>query len=109
MSFHGTALRAEGADDAEIGAAREFDPRRTGLSPKECRLFDLIMKANGDPHSITDDDIAELRALGTTDSELVEALETLNTGNNTNVFCDALGIGADPFLTYAMEGTEKSG
>ena len=61
------------------------------------------MKVNGDPHSIAESDIAELREFGTTDAEIVEAIETLNTGSNTNVFCDALGIGADSFLTYAME------
>lgn len=104
MSFHGTALRDEGADDDQIAAARRFDPDRAGFSEKERALFDFVMKVNGDPHSITDDDIATLRRLGTTDAELVEAIETLNTGNNTNVFCDALGIGADPFLTYDMEG-----
>lgn len=44
-----------------------------------------------------------MRELGTTDGEIVEAIETLNTGNNTNVFCDALAIGPDPFLSYAMD------
>jgi alkylhydroperoxidase family enzyme len=104
VSFHGTALRDEGVADEQIAAARAFDPDRAGFSPKERALFDFVMKVNGDPHSITDEDVEALRALGVTDAELVEAIETLNTGNNTNVFCDALAIGADPFLTYDMEG-----
>jgi alkylhydroperoxidase family enzyme len=83
---------------------RPFDPDRIGLSSKERQIFHFVMKVNGDPHSITEEDIVALRAIGTTDSEIVEAIETLNTGNNTNVFCDALKIGADPFLIYPVEG-----
>jgi hypothetical protein len=61
------------------------------------------MKANGDPHSIMAEDIAKCRALGTTDAEFVEILETVNTGNSFNTFAGALNIGADKFLTYAMD------
>ena len=68
--------------------------------------MDFVLKVNGDPHSISAEDIEALRELGTTDGELVEAIETLNTGNNTNVFCDALDIGPDPFLTYGMDEPE---
>lgn len=69
--------------------------------------MDFTLKANGDPHSITAADVEALREFGTTDAEIVEALETLNTGNNFNVFCDALDIGPDEFLTYGMaEGGE---
>ena len=65
--------------------------------------MEFVLKANGDPHSIAAADVEALREYGTTDSEIVEALETLNTGNNFNVFCDSLDIGPDPFLTYAMD------
>ncbi len=102
MSFHGTALRAEGAADDEIAAAREFDPDRMGFSDKERELFDFAMKANGDPHSIVEEDIERLRALGVTDAELVETIETVNTGNNFNLLSDALKLAAEDFLTYEV-------
>lgn len=103
MSFHGTALRAEGAADDEIAAAREFDPDRMGFSEKERELFDFAMTANGDPHSIADEDVERLRELGVTDSELVETLETVNTGNNFNLISDALKLTAEDFLTYEAD------
>ena len=71
--------------------------------------MEFTLKANGDPHSIAEADIATLREFGTTDGEIVEALETLNTGNNFNVFCDALDIGPDEFLTYGMAEGDEGG
>ena len=44
-----------------------------------------------------------IRDSGTTDAEFVEILETVNTGNAFNTFAGALNIGADDFLTYAMD------
>ncbi len=73
------------------------------LSPKERRLFDLALKAREDPHNIQDAEMDALRALGATDQQLVEALEVMNFGNGINLFCDALGIPADQFLTYPAD------
>lgn len=74
-----------------------------GFSAKERELFDFAMKVNGDPHSVADEDIDRLRALDTTDAELVETIETVNTGNNFNLLSDALKLSAEEFLTYAVE------
>ena len=68
----------------------------------------FVLQAMGDPHAISAQDVEALRELGTTDGELVEALETLNAGNSFNLFCDALDIGPDEFLTYAMDAPERS-
>ncbi len=103
VSFHGSQMQSLGGSDAEIAAAREFDPDRIGLDAKERALFEYTMKANGDPHSIMPEDIAACRELGTTDAEFVEILETVNTGNSFNTFAGALNVGADDFLTYAMD------
>ncbi|NIR29354.1 MAG: peroxidase-related enzyme [Gammaproteobacteria bacterium] len=103
VSFHATAMLNAGASDEEVHAALEFDPQRLGLSPKERALFEYAMKANGDPHSITAEDIAELRKLGVTDSDLVETLETVNTGNSFNLFAGGLDVGTDSFLTYMTD------
>ena len=103
VSFHGSQMQSLGGSDAEIAAAREFDPDHIGLDAKERALFEYTMKVNGDPHSIMPEDIAACRELGTTDAEFVEILETVNTGNSFNTFAGALNVGADDFLTYAMD------
>lgn len=73
------------------------------LSPKERRLFDFALKAREDPHTIGDAGVEALRALGTTDQQIVEVLEVMNFGNSINLFCDALQIEADHFLTYPTD------
>ncbi len=73
------------------------------LSSKERRLFDLALKAREDPHNIQDAEVKALRSLGATDQQLVEVLEVMNFGNGINLFCDALGIQADHFLTYPAD------
>ena len=105
VSFHATAMLNAGASDDEVKAALKFDPDQVGLNEKERALFNYAMKANGDPHSITPADIAELRELGATDWELVEVIETVNTGNAFNTFAGALNIGTDEFLTYMTPGS----
>jgi uncharacterized peroxidase-related enzyme len=103
VSFHATALRSAGASDEEVRAALEFDPDRIGLSEKEKALFNYALKANGDPHSIVPADIEELRRKGASDGDLVETLETVNTGNSFNLINGALNVGPDDFLSY-MKG-----
>lgn len=98
VSFHATSMKAAGATDEQVQAALRFDPQGIGLSNKEQALFEYALKANGDPHGITPDDLAPLRAVGATDAEIVEALETVNTGNAFNLINGALNVGADDFL-----------
>ena len=100
VSFHATALRNAGASDDEVKAALAFDPDRIGLTDKEKALFDFALKSNGDPHSMLPADIEAVRKAGATDSDLVETLETVNTGNSFNLINGALNVGADDFLNY---------
>lgn len=100
VSFHATQMRESGASDEEVDAALSMDPDRLGLNPKERALFEFGLMANGDPHSIPRGQIDELRALGVTDAELVETLETVNTGNAFNLINGALNVGPDDFLDY---------
>lgn len=103
VSFHATAMRNAGASDEEVQAALAFDADRIDLSAKESALFEYAMKANGDPHSVTREDIQGLKALGVSDSELVETIEIVNTGNSFNTFAGALNVGTDSFLTYMTD------
>ena len=108
VSFHATSLRNAGASDAEVDAALNFDPSKIGLSPKEQALFEYAIKANGDPHGITRQDIDALRTEGVTDAEIVETLETVNTGNSFNLINGALNVGPDDFLHgYKKERGEQ--
>ena len=100
VSFHATQMRESGASDEEVDAALSMDPDKLGLSPKERALFEFGLKANGDPHSIPRSDIEEMQKLGVTDAELVETLETVNTGNAFNLINGALNVGPDDFLDY---------
>lgn len=103
VAFHATAMHAQGATLEEISAARTFDPSNLGLSSKEAALFEFALKANGDPHGIARKDVNAVRALGASDADLVEILETVNTGNAFNLFAGALNVGADDFLNYSLE------
>ncbi|MGE0630623.1 MAG: carboxymuconolactone decarboxylase family protein [Hyphomicrobiaceae bacterium] len=100
VSFHATQMRESGASDEEVDAALSMDPEKLGLDPKERALFEFALKANGDPHSIPRAEIEALRALGATDAELVETLETVSTGNAFNLINGALNVGPDDFLDY---------
>lgn len=71
----------------------------------ERRLFAFTLKAREDPHGVGDEDVAALRALGVTDQQLVEVLEVMNYGNSINLFCDALDVQVDHFLTYPVEAS----
>lgn len=108
VSFHASALRGAGASDAEVEAALRFDPKGIGLSEKEQALFEYALKANGDPHAMTRADIDALRVHGINDGEIVEILETVNTGNAFNLINGALNVGADEFLGgYLKERGEQ--
>jgi hypothetical protein len=52
---------------------------------------------------MTPADIEAVRRAGATDSDLVETLETVNTGNAFNLINGALNVGPDSFLDY-MKG-----
>jgi len=107
VSFHATQMRDSGASDEEVDAALSMDPDRLGLSPKERALFEFGLRANGDPHSIPRSEIDALRSLGVTDAELVETLETVNTGNAFNLINGALNVGPDDFLDYKTGRGER--
>lgn len=103
VAFHATAMRASGADTDEIRAARNFDSTALDLSGKERALFEFALKANGDPHAVTRADVGKVQGLGASEADLVEILETVNTGNSFNLFAGALNVDADDFLHYSLE------
>lgn len=79
------------------------------LDPAEARLRDtrltrreaLILncrQAALDANTITDERVAELKAEGLGDAEIVEMIETMNFTTAHTKLVDALGIEPDPWL-----------
>jgi len=93
-----------GVNDEEIELIRNMEYDKLDLPEKERMLFAFAIKAHADPHAIGEEDFVPLREAGATEQEIVEIIEVTNFGDSINRFCDALGIGTDNFLTYAMEG-----
>jgi alkylhydroperoxidase family enzyme len=58
----------------------------------------FALKAQKDPHSISDEDLELLKKLDVTDMEIVEVLEVMTLCDGINRFCDALDIGNDAWL-----------
>ena len=107
ISFHGTAIKKLGVTDAQIDAIRRLDITPLGFSEKEQALFELAIKANGEAHSVNLNDWDHLRDdLGATDEEIMETLETVNTGNSFNLITCATGGGKEEWYTYNMDDFE---
>ncbi len=98
MAFHAEALRAEGVDEEEIDHMKEFNVDELGLSVKEKALLEFCLKADADANGITDEEFQNLKDLGATDQEIVEAIECMTMCSGFNSYADALGIGSDAWL-----------
>ncbi|MGI5859389.1 MAG: hypothetical protein ACOX8P_08770 [Tepidanaerobacteraceae bacterium] len=69
-----------------------------GLTEKEKALLEFCLKANVDANGITDEEFQKLKDLGSTDQEIVEAIECMTLCSGFNSYADALGIGNDAWL-----------
>lgn len=99
MKFHSTALRAEGGDPEELHEVigiREL--RGARLTRRERMILEFCRQAALDANAIADAQVAELRAEGLSDAEIVEMLETMSFTTAHTKLVDALGIEADPWL-----------
>lgn len=65
------------------------------FQPKELKILELAKKSTLDPHGITDDDIVELRLLGWSESEIVEAQGVMELFTGFNKFLDSLAVDID--------------
>ena len=99
MKFHASALRAEGG---EVEAVHEVTGvpglRGSRLSRRETLILKFCRQAALDANAITEEQVAELKAEGLSDAEIVEMVETMSFTTAHTKIVDALGIEADPWL-----------
>lgn len=75
--FHESALENIGVDDTAIEGLMELRIEEVGFSPEEEVILRFAEKATGNPHDITDEDLDALRALGLSESEILEVFDCI--------------------------------
>lgn len=91
VAAHEGALSAIGVSPEEVHTI-ENDLDRADFNPKEMALIKLTRKANLEPLFGTDDEFSELRQLGASDAEIVEALGVMELFTAFNKFLDILEV-----------------
>jgi alkylhydroperoxidase family enzyme len=85
-------LKAIGISERELENIQGGALAKAGFSEKEVMLIGLARAANSEPHNINALLFNELRDLGTTDAEIVEALAVMGIFTSLNKFIDALEV-----------------
>jgi alkylhydroperoxidase family enzyme len=99
VKFHGTALRAEGGSVEEIQEVLGVpNLRGARLTRRESLILQFCRQAALDANAITEEQVAELKAEGLTDAEIVEMIETMSFTTAHTKLVDALAIEPDPWL-----------
>ncbi|MFH1155663.1 MAG: hypothetical protein V1793_17795 [Pseudomonadota bacterium] len=73
QDFNRHVLTKLGLEDREI-TAMENDPSKAMLEDNEKAMLAFVVKSVRDPGSVTDSDVGELRNLGWSDSDMMDAL-----------------------------------
>jgi len=92
VGAHSMALKSLGFSDAAVEQVKNFDLAEAGYSEQEMALISFARKANSQPHHIPDEEYQQLKALGLTPSDIVEALGVMELYAGFNKFLDALEI-----------------
>ena len=99
MKFHSAALRAEGHEPEELHEVLGVPGLRgTRLTRREVLILQFCRQAALDANAVTDEQVAELKAEGLTDAEIVEMIETMSFTTAHTKIVDALAIEPDPWL-----------
>ena len=99
MKFHTSALRAEGGNAEEVQRVAGVPGLAgTRLTRRERLILEFCAQAARDANAITDAQVADLKAEGLTDAEIVEMLETMSFTTAHTKIVDALAVPADPWL-----------
>jgi uncharacterized peroxidase-related enzyme len=95
VRHHGEALRALTKDDETL-AALESDPAAAPLAPRPRALVDYALKLTRQPHAVTKDDLARLRAAGVSDAAIHDAAAIVGYFNFVNRVALGLGVELEP-------------
>ena len=94
IAAHGLALRQLGFTRELIDALVK-NLKAEGFQPKELKLLEIARKSTKDANAVTDQDIEELRKLGWSESEIVEAQGVMELFTGFNKFLDSLAVDVD--------------
>ncbi len=92
LDAHIAAARKSGVSDVEIAAAREG----TSPDPAVAAMISLGLAIYSNPTTITDDQVAELRAFGCMDREIVDVVGIVALNVLTGAFNLVAGLERDP-------------
>jgi len=88
---HTGALKMIGVSDEEIERiSAQLDD--ADFTPAERALIRFARKANSDPHKVSDDEFAALKATGVTDAQIIESLGVMEVFAAFNKFLDVLQV-----------------
>jgi uncharacterized peroxidase-related enzyme len=91
---HGLALQQLGFSRESLEALVK-NMEGAGFQPRERKILELARKSTRDANSVTDRDIEELRRLGWSESEIVEAQGVMELFTGFNKFLDSLAVDVD--------------
>lgn len=94
IAAHGLALQQLGFSRERIGFLVK-NLEGAGFEPKELKLLELARKSTRDANSVNDEDIEELRKLGWSEREIVEAQAVMELFTGFNKFLDSLRVDID--------------
>jgi len=92
VGAHSMALKSLGFSEARVEQVKNMELSDAGYSEQEIALISFARKANSQPHRIPDEEYQQLKALGVTSSDIVEALGVMELYAGFNKFLDALGV-----------------
>jgi uncharacterized peroxidase-related enzyme len=93
-----------GGDDETTRQIKLDYAKASGLTERERALCDYAIKLTDDPGNIAEDDLAPLRAVGLTDSDIHDAVQVIAYFNYINRVADALGTDLEPEMPERPEG-----
>ena len=94
IAAHGLALQQLGFSRERIDALVK-NLEGSGFQPRELKLLELARKSTRDANSVTGADVEELRSLGCSEREIVEAQGVMELFTGFNKFLDSLAVDID--------------
>jgi len=91
LTSHGAVLRIRAKDEV-LADAIAANYRAADLTPRQRAMLDLAVKITADSATVSDQDIAGLRAHGFTDEDMMDIIQTAAFFNYSNRVASALEL-----------------